>query len=150
MTSATLTVDRSFEYVIRQLGLVSYESADRLKALSLPSPFDYRKQALVCIPRDFPKLGSAAGEEEFVDKLSPEIVGWKIAISTGGRMLALFTSYRMLKEVYERLKDELKAKGSDIEVLGQGMEGGTRNKLTRRFVQNPASVLLGTSSLGRG
>ncbi len=49
-------------------------------------------------------------------------------------MLALFTSYRMLKEVYERLKDELKAKGSDIEVLGQGMEGGTRNKLTRRFV----------------
>ncbi len=34
MTSATLTVDRSFEYVIRQLGLVSYESADRLKALS--------------------------------------------------------------------------------------------------------------------
>ncbi len=148
MTSATLTVDRSFEYVIRQLGLVSYESADRLKALSLPSPFDYRKQALVCIPRDFPKLGSAAGEEEFVDKLSQSLA--EIAISTGGRMLALFTSYRMLKEVYERLKDELKAKGSDIEVLGQGMEGGTRNKLTRRFVQNPASVLLGTSSFWEG
>lgn len=148
MTSATLTVDKSFDYAIRQLGLVPYESADRLKAITLPSPFDFRKQALVCIPRDFPKLGFRNGEREFVERLSESLA--EVAISTGGRMLALFTSYRMLGEVYERLNDHLAARGSEIEVLGQGIEGGTRSKLTRRFLQNPASILLGTSSFWEG
>ncbi len=60
----------------------------------------------------------------------------------------LFTSYRMLKQVYEPLKELLSSAG--IQVLGQGIDSGNRTKLTRRFRQTPESVLLGTSSFWEG
>lgn len=62
--------------------------------------------------------------------------------------MVLFTSYRMLKQVYEPLKEKLSH--SDIAVFGQGVDGGSRTKLTRRFQERSASVLLGTSSFWEG
>ena len=70
------------------------------------------------------------------------------AIGTHGRMLVLFTSYKMLKQVYEPLKEALSQNG--IQVLGQGIDSSNRSKLTRRFQQQAASVLLGTSSFWEG
>lgn len=63
-------------------------------------------------------------------------------------MLVLFTSYKMLRQVYDPLKEALASQ--DIAVLGQGVEGGSRSKLIRRFQDSPASVLLGTSSFWEG
>lgn len=63
-------------------------------------------------------------------------------------MLVLFTSYRMLRQVYEPLKEALAS--SEITVLGQGVDSGSRSKLTRRFQEAKASVLLGTSSFWEG
>lgn len=63
-------------------------------------------------------------------------------------MLVLFTSYRMLRQVHEPLKNALA--GSDITVLGQGVDSGSRTKLIRRFQDSSASVLLGTSSFWEG
>ncbi|MGO4376280.1 helicase C-terminal domain-containing protein, partial [Paenibacillus sp. MCAF20] len=57
-------------------------------------------------------------------------------------------SYKMLKQVYEPLKERLSESG--IQVLGQGIDSGNRTKLTRRFRQQPESVLLGTSSFWEG
>ncbi len=53
MTSATLSVDKSFQYASEQLGVGSGGKSDKLVTLQLPSPFNYREQALVCIPGIF-------------------------------------------------------------------------------------------------
>ncbi|GIP37431.1 ATP-dependent helicase DinG [Paenibacillus sp. J31TS4] len=143
LTSATLSVDKSFDYTTDSIGLAK---SDKLKTVMLPSPFDYRKQALVCIPRDFPNIKGASGEAYFVDKLVQSLA--EVAETTKGRMLVLFTSYRMLKQAYPELKERLAPLG--IQVLGQGMDSFNRSKLTRMFQDSGAAVLLGTSSFWEG
>ncbi|SDC41956.1 ATP-dependent DNA helicase DinG [Paenibacillus sp. UNCCL117] len=147
LTSATLSVGKSFDYISEQLGLRESEPQGQLKTVQLPSPFNYREQALVVIPRDFPTLKSGlSGEKEFVDALIPSLA--EIALETKGRMLVLFTSNRMLKAVHTGLKDMLAPFG--VHVLGQGVDSGNRSKLTRMFQSSPACVLLGTSSFWEG
>ncbi|TVY11652.1 ATP-dependent DNA helicase DinG [Paenibacillus cremeus] len=147
MTSATLSVGKSFDYTCDQLGLKFGEADGKLKTVQLPSPFNYRQQALVAIPRDFPTLrGGASGEKEFMDKLVPSLA--EIALETKGRMLVLFTSNRMLKNTHAALKEMLAPFG--INVLGQGVDSSNRSKLTRLFQSSAASVLLGTSSFWEG
>jgi ATP-dependent DNA helicase DinG len=146
MTSATLTIDKSFKYVTEQLGLDSAEKEGRLKTALLPSPFNYREQALVLIPRDFPAIKGRDGDAVFINALIDSLQ--EMAVTVGGRMLVLFTSHRMLKTVYSPLKDRLEPAG--IGVLGQGIDGGSRSRLTQQFIKQPASVLLGTSSFWEG
>ncbi len=146
LTSATLSVQKSFQYACEQLGLQQDEEQGRLKTVQLPSPFNYRDQALVIIPRNFPVLKGAAGDPLFNEMLVRSLA--ETAIETKGRMLVLFTSYKMLKQVYDPLKEALASSG--IQLLGQGIDSGNRSKLTRRFQQQAASVLLGTSSFWEG
>ncbi|WP_438445645.1 ATP-dependent DNA helicase DinG [Gorillibacterium sp. sgz5001074] len=146
LTSATLSVDKKFHYTCEQLGLKPEDPSGKLKTVLLPSPFQYRQQALLVVPRDFPNIKGNSGEAYFVEKLTESLR--EVAVSTGGRMLVLFTSYRMLKAVHQRLKEELAPSG--IQVLGQGLDSGNRSKLTRMFKEHAASVLLGTSSFWEG
>ncbi|WP_430108952.1 ATP-dependent DNA helicase DinG [Paenibacillus sp. B1-33] len=145
LTSATLSVDKSFQFVAEQLGLKDAERDGRLNTVILPSPFNYREQALVVIPRDFPSV-KGASDAKFNMTLMQSLAD--VAKVTEGRMLVLFTSYRMLRDVYEPLKEALSLHG--IQVLGQGIDSGNRSKLTRRFREQPNSVLLGTSSFWEG
>lgn len=146
LTSATLSVDKKFQYTCEQLGLRADDPSGKLKTVLLPSPFQYREQALVMVPRDFPNIKGNAGEAYFIEKLTESLRD--VAVATNGRMLVLFTSYRMLKAVHQRLKEELASSG--IQVLGQGLDSGNRSKLTRMFKDSAASVLLGTSSFWEG
>lgn len=146
LTSATLSVDKSFQFMIDNLGLGEAAEQRRLMTALLPSPFKYREQALLVIPRDFPSVKGSIGDARFVDTLVHSLA--ETAVTTRGRMLVLFTSYKMLRQVYEPLKEALASQ--DIAVLGQGVEGGSRSKLIRRFQDSPASVLLGTSSFWEG
>lgn len=146
LTSATLSVDKSFQFMIDNLGLGESAEEGRLMTALLPSPFKYREQALLVIPRDFPSVKGSVGDARFVDKLVHSLA--EAAVATRGRMLVLFTSYKMLRQVYDPLKEALSSE--DISVLGQGVEGGSRSKLIRRFQDSAASVLLGTSSFWEG
>lgn len=146
LTSATLSVDKSFQFMIEQLGLQEAADNNRLLTSMLPSPFNYREQALLVIPRDFPSLKGSVGDAHFVQMLVHSLA--ETAIATQGRMMVLFTSYKMLRQVYEPLKEALS--GNDISLLGQGVDSGNRSKLTRRFQDAKAAVLLGTSSFWEG
>ncbi|OUM96750.1 MAG: ATP-dependent DNA helicase DinG [Thermobacillus sp. ZCTH02-B1] len=146
LTSATLSVHQSFEYATEQLGLTGFEEDGRLQTVQLPSPFNYRDQALVVIPRNLPPIRGANADPAFLAALVDSLAD--VARETSGRMLVLFTSYKMLKQVYEPLKERLSEAG--ISVIAQGVDGGGRTKLVRRFRQSQASVLLGTSSFWEG
>jgi ATP-dependent DNA helicase DinG len=141
LTSATLSVNRSFAYPLQQIGL----SEQEVRTAIHPSPFDYQKQALLCVPSDFPSL-KGASEGVFSSALVESLA--EVARATEGRMLVLFTSYQMLRQVYEPLKEYLSAEG--FTVLGHGVDASSRTKLVRQFKSTPRCVLLGTSSFWEG
>jgi Rad3-related DNA helicase/DNA polymerase III epsilon subunit-like protein len=138
MTSATLALNGSFEYVRRRTGLPS----SRLEELVLESPFDYLNQALLCLPDDMP----LPGEPAFLDRLTGVVEG--IARGLSGRTLVLFTSSDQLHQVAGRLRLSLESEG--LEVLAQGRGTGNRRQLAERFAAHPDAVLLGTSSFWEG
>ena len=53
LTSATLTVDGSFEYVRGRLGI------RHAREIRLPSEFDYSRQAILYLPKRMPIPGRA-------------------------------------------------------------------------------------------
>ncbi|MEI7024510.1 ATP-dependent DNA helicase DinG [Paenibacillus sp. y28] len=146
MTSATLSVDKSFAYSCEQLGLDAAHASGKLKTVQLLSPFNYREQALVIVPRDFPSVRGTVADQHFLNALVGSLKD--IAVEMQGRMLVLFTSNRMLKQVHAPLKEQLSE--HNISVLGQGVDSGNRTKLTKLFQNQPRAVLLGTSSFWEG
>jgi len=135
LTSATLAIAGSFQYVRDRLGLGGAEE------LILASPFDYLHQSLCCLPRGMPGHGDPR-HAGVVAQLVADV-----AETLGGRTLVLFTGYAALREVHSQLRSRLNSRG--IVVLGQGMDG-TRNQLLRNFRHNARTVLMGTSSFWEG
>lgn len=141
LTSATLTVNGTFDYLIQELGLYDFQPAQ----LILPSEFDYEKQARVYIPQDMPAVNEVS-LYEYSAMMAESILD--VAKVTNGRMLVLFTSYDMLKATYGYLKEL-----NDLEefvLLGQGVTTRNRNRLLKDFSQFEHSILLGTNSLWEG
>ncbi len=145
MTSATLSVDQSFSHLTERLGLKQAQEDGKLQTKQLSSPFAYEKQALVCIPNDFPDV-RGNGDGGFVAALVDSLTN--VARVTKGRMLVLFTSNRMLKQVHAQLQPVCARYG--IRVLAQNVTTTSRSKLTRMFQEHANCVLLGTSSFWEG
>ena len=144
LTSATLTVNGSFTYSSEKFGFSANDPELRKKTLT--SPFQYRKQAYLTVPNDFPSI-QEVGEKEFIKQLSGKLE--QLTIQMNGKTLILFTSHQMLQEVHDHLKKELEPHG--IKVLGHGIDSSSRTKLVKQFqsTHRPA-VLLGTSSFWEG
>lgn len=136
LTSATLSAHGTFAYTRRRL-----ELPDDSDELLVGSSFDYRKAALLMIPEDMPQPQT----EGYVEAMGRAIVD--LALNLSGRTMALFTSYSALRNVANRIRNRLEQHG--IEVLAQGVDGPPA-QISRRFVDNPKAVLLGTSSFWEG
>ncbi|WP_010284131.1 ATP-dependent DNA helicase DinG [Bacillus timonensis] len=141
MTSATLTVDDSFTYMIEKLGLPDFHPI----TLSIPSPFDFELQAAMMVPTDVPLINSVS-QNEYVESIASHLA--KIANKTNGRMLVLFTSYEMLQNTYSKLKDMVELE--QFVLIAQSISGGSRAKLTKNFQAFEKAILLGTSSFWEG
>ncbi|HUF46738.1 MAG TPA: helicase C-terminal domain-containing protein, partial [Vicinamibacterales bacterium] len=131
LTSATLTVEQSFDYALARLGLP--EAA----TLRLPSEFDYRSQAVLFLPSDMPDPRSA----DF-NAAAAEVIA-ALLDRTEGRAFVLFTSYAAMRDVHARLEARL-----PWPLLVQGT--APRPVILRDFRATPNAVLLGTSSFWQG
>lgn len=143
LTSATLSVAGSFGYALSQLGLDGTATAGRLVELRVESPFDYRTQAFFCVPANLPDVRD---EPRFTEAVIDALEG--IATAANGRTLALFTSYRMLRAVYEGGRAAFSEKG--LTTLAQGYDEHRRLRLIERFRSMPRALLLGVSSFWEG
>ncbi|MFC5714254.1 ATP-dependent DNA helicase DinG [Thalassorhabdus alkalitolerans] len=141
MTSATLTVKNSFRFIKKRLGLDDFG----VETLSVPSPFNYQRQAKLLIPEDMGSI-KRADEKAFIEQTAEFI--YHSASITQGRMLVLFTSFDMLRKTY-RLLREWDDEG-DFVLIGQGVKTGSRTKLMKTFRQHERSILLGTSTFWEG
>ena len=137
-TSATLTVENSFEYWKSRVGLIDDNLA--VYERSFPSPFDYKRNVLLGIPKDAP-----TPTEEGYQAYSSEIIKEVLAISEG-RALVLFTSYSMLNDTFDAVQPSLLEQG--INIFKQGDDD--RNRLLVRFREDTASVLFATHSFWEG
>ncbi|NOT25250.1 MAG: ATP-dependent DNA helicase [Acidobacteria bacterium] len=131
LTSATLAVDDSFEYVRGRLGI---RSASELR---VASEFDYAAQALLYLPRRLPPP-KAPG---FAQAAAIEVT--EVVKRSRGRAFVLFTSYSVLRAVQRVVEMSL-----PYPLLVQGT--APRTELIERFRTTPNAVLLATSSFWQG
>ena len=140
-SSATLTVDRRFDFMRARLGLDGLPE-DCVYELDVGTSFDFRTQALLGVINFLPDPRDA---QEFTRQFCATVID--VLRATRGRSLVLFTSHRMLRESQPVIKQALEPNG--IQVLAQGIDG-ERSTLTRIFRENVTSVLLGTQSFWEG
>jgi ATP-dependent DNA helicase DinG len=131
LTSATLAVDGSFEYIKGRLGI--REAAD----VRVTSEFDYGSQALLYLPRALPSPKAP----HFAERAAREVV--EILRRSRGRAFVLFTSYANLRSVQQHVEMAL-----PYPILVQG--SAPRTDLLERFRVTPNAVLLATSSFWQG
>ena len=116
------------------------EAAD-VRTLSLGSPFNYRKNALVYVAQDLPDpTTNVTFWEEAAVKRAAEVVK-----RTDGRAFILCTSFRMVDQTARFLEKVLPAR---IRILKQGAMA--RGKLLGEFRDDISSVLVGTTSFWQG
>jgi len=136
LTSATLSVGGSFDFIRHRVGI-----GPTAEELTLPSPFDYLRQAVCILPEDATAYDDPAHDLQMT-ALIDDIAG-----RLDGHTLVLFTSYGPLKRVWALLQDRLDARG--IASLAQGLDG-TRRQILQSFLADPRTVLLATSSFWEG
>ncbi|MDQ0205953.1 ATP-dependent DNA helicase DinG [Alkalicoccobacillus murimartini] len=141
LTSATLTVNGSFDYQKNKLGLQDFGVLTSL----IESPFSYLEQAKVLIPSDLPAIKDVS-DQEFAVEVAIKI--WRIAEVSKGKLMVLFTSYEMLRQVYQYVKDF--NEHEMFQLVGQGITSGSRAKLMKMFKQSEYGMLFGTSSFWEG
>jgi DNA polymerase III epsilon subunit family exonuclease len=139
-TSATLTVDDRFDFVMERLGL------DRLPdwkvlPMNVGSPYDHDTQSVAVVAGYFPEPSSAGYNTRCAELLI------ELAAGADGGTLVLFTSRSALDAVFKLVRDPLTARGKLV--LAQG-HGGGASALLDRFLKSVDSVLLATSSFWEG
>jgi ATP-dependent DNA helicase DinG len=134
LTSATLTVNNSFNFIKKRLGIAG---ADEIR---LDSPFNFHSNVLLYAPADLPDPSYAL--DSFKYELSDRIS--EILEIVKGRTFILFTSYSMLYSTGEELLNRFPG----LNFLFQGEL--SRNKMLDSFKENSNSVLLGTTTFWQG
>lgn len=140
VTSATLSVNHSFTFIKKELGL-----RNTLIEKQIPSPFSYESQIKLIVPDDLPDIKSVS-DDDYVAAITEHIIS--IAEATKGRMLILFTSHEMLKKAYELIKES--GLLEEYILIAQGITAGSRTRLTRNFKRFDKAILFGTSSFWEG
>jgi ATP-dependent DNA helicase DinG len=135
LTSATLTVQGSFEHIRRRLGL-GQDTSDA-RELVVPSHFKYQDQALLYLPPEMPDPRAPNYPEAAARCIQ------RVLEITKGRAFCLFTSYSQMRDLYERLLPVL-----DYPILLHGT--APRNTLLDQFRETPNAVLFGTASFWQG
>ena len=131
LTSATLTVQGSFEHIRKRLGL------REARELVVPSHFRYAEQALLYLPPEMPD----PRHPDFPEAAARCIR--RVLELSRGRAFCLFTSYAQMRDLYERLMPVL-----DFPILLHGT--APRKALLEEFRSTPNAVLFGTSSFWQG
>ncbi len=135
LTSATLRVEGSFDYMRERLG------AQKTEELAVGSPFDYQSAALLYVVTDVPEPRHPS-YQQIVEQTLIDLFR-----ATQGRALALFTAYTQLKATAQAITGRLAQDG--ITVYAQGT-GSSRAQLLDNFRRGEKAVLLGTRSFWEG
>ncbi len=128
LTSATIP-----DGLGQRLGL----PGDLTDQLDVGSPFPYERNTLVYCPTDLPDRREANCEAALHGEME------LLARAAGGRMLALFTSWRAMTAALDALRGRL-----EFPILAQGEM--PKSRLVETFAADPAACLFATISFWQG
>ncbi|MDP1879655.1 MAG: helicase C-terminal domain-containing protein, partial [Parachlamydiaceae bacterium] len=141
LCSATLTTNHQFSYIRERLGITPKNITHRKITENVyESPFDYKKQALLVIPRDMPLPSDAGFNSAAFENIQKAIETCK------GNVFVLFTSYQMLEQCAGTLDKWMK--DHHYPLFKHGDE--QRQILLNKFKTTPRAVLFGTDSFWEG
>lgn len=145
-TSATLSINNNFDYFIHKIGLTKYkDDPNILKTIILPSPFDYKKQSLLYIPKH---LKEPTEEKEFLIQCSKEI--FQLINLVNGNTLVIFTSKNNLNSIYKYLLNNYGEilKEKNIHIYSQENYGA--QSALKKYLNDNKGVLFGLESYRQG
>ncbi|TGN18813.1 DEAD/DEAH box helicase [Leptospira idonii] len=134
MTSATLSpAPGNFQYFLKEIGTKDVQTK------TLASPFSYQTHSVLFVPKKVADPVSDPGRNKV------DISYWiqRLIRLSRGDAFVLFTSNKLLQEVYEDIVDRV-----DFPIFSQTMLGPIQAK--REFMENKESVLFGVSSFWQG
>ncbi|MFH1039415.1 MAG: ATP-dependent DNA helicase [PVC group bacterium] len=134
LTSATISTGGDFSFLRGRIGI------ENCRECILASPFDYENRVMLYTDHRIPDPNRQ--KEEYEERVIQDT--GRLILLSGGGAFVLFTSYRMLNKVYERLSGPLAGFGC----LRQGDD--ERYRLLEEFRRHPSSVLFGTTSFWQG
>ncbi|HMJ88220.1 MAG TPA: helicase C-terminal domain-containing protein, partial [Candidatus Acidoferrum sp.] len=146
MTSATLAVAEAssgagkrqsagMNYFARKVG------GERATLLQVGSPFDYERQMKLYVASKMPD----PRERGYTDALIENVE--KFIRQTHGKAFVLFTSYKLMQEVGERMQPFFDKIGLSCFIQGTGTP---RTTMLEKFKDDVDSVLFGTDSFWQG
>jgi ATP-dependent DNA helicase DinG len=149
MTSATLAVGEAAQgpksKVQSQRSPLSYFArkvgAESATLLQVGSPFDYEKQMKLFVVAKMPDPRDAGYREALIENIE------RFLRQTHGKAFVLFTSYKLMQEVAERMEPFFNKLGLDCFVQGTGTP---RSVMLEKFKEDVDSVLFGTDSFWQG
>ncbi len=137
--SATIALREKFKFFKSRMGLDLIENQERIKKQTVDSPFDYKKQSKVFVPKGLQQPETELGREE--------ILGNILAVLKENQVgcLILFTSLFDVKKARDFLLNKLKGR------LILAQDGSkSRESLLEEFSKEKTSVLLAASSFWEG
>ena len=139
LTSATLTTGSSepFAYLQQRLG------AEEADVQQLGHPFDYKQQATIRLTPQLPAPNE--NETEYIEAINEWLEDY--LLKRGGDAFVLFTSYRVLNRVADRMRVGLETQGYQVLIQGRDQP---RHKLLKRFQSQQPAVLFGAQSFWEG
>ena len=162
VTSATLELGGDFDAIARSLGLraeprafnpdafhedpdedPSAQQPDTMgwSAIDVGTPFDLARQGMLYVAAHLPPPGRDGTSPDQLEELR------QLVDASGGRALALFSSWRAVDAAESVLEPVCKEMG--VQLLVQ-RRGTPVSDLVKRFAEDETSVLLGTLSLWQG
>lgn len=134
LTSATLKVEGSYDYITHMLSLQNFDF------FTLETDFDYEKQALLFIPND---LGS-------IKNNNPNIINFlrDFLVTVKWKTLILLTSFSNIQEYFLSLNQDLKKQ--NITLLAQSISWGKQKHIDYFTSHAENSVLMWTDSFWEG
>lgn len=143
MTSATLATncarggadEAALRYFAQRVG------GEQAAPLQLGSPFDFERQMKLCVVSKMPD----PREREYQGALEHWIEHF--IRETHGKAFVLFTNYKLMRELGERMEPFFNELGLPCHVQGAGLP---RSVMLEKFKEDRDSVLFGTDSFWQG
>jgi len=134
----------NFAYFRSRTGLDFADYPDLIERI-LPLTFDYEHNALLYVPRHLPEPAYGPNSTDYMKAIAREME--RLVGASRGRAFLLFSSKRMLEEVYEEFC-QIMPMHLDYPLLRQG--DLPRSELTRKFREEEGAVLFGLKSFWEG
>ncbi len=139
LLSATLATESNFSFMKERLGIDASLGKEVIERI-YPSPFNYKKQALLFVTNQFPE----PSHPDFLKRATASILD-SIRASRGGAFV-LFTSYSMMHAVYRQVEEQLTKEKYSLFLQGSG----DRTSLLNDYLSKTKPVLFGTDSFWEG